>query len=209
MGPLQAVINATKLYAFKQGFNTKAYDSIGTQLKAYARPANSLSEIDSVIQSEFANAPDALNIFHLAERMEGLMTGNSQHAAGIIAIMDHKIADFIPLIAPTDKDDPTQKPAIQADMLAAESDLGFIKFDFLGLRNINVIRDCCMRVEKKYGVHLDMYSLQFDDTAVIKMFADGFTNFVFQYESDGMKGMLRSLKPTTFEDLILAVAVSS
>lgn len=207
MGPLQAVINATKLYAFKKGFNTKAYDSIGTQLKAYARSANSLSEIDSVIQSEFANDPDALNIFHMAERMEGLMTGNSQHAAGIIAIMDHKIADFIPLIAPTDKDDPTQKPAIQADMLAAESDLGFIKFDFLGLRNINVIRDCCMRIEKKYGVHLDMYSLKFDDPAVIKMFADGFTNFVFQYESDGMKGMLRSLKPTTFEDLILAVAV--
>ena len=52
-----------------------------------------------------------------------------------------------------------------------------------------------------------MYSLKFDDPAVIKMFADGFTNFVFQYESDGMKGMLRSLKPTTFEDLILAVAV--
>ena len=49
MGPLQAVINATKLYAFKQGFNTKAYDSVGTQLKAYARSANSLSEIDSVI----------------------------------------------------------------------------------------------------------------------------------------------------------------
>lgn len=207
MGPLQAIINATKLYAFKQGLNVKTYDSIGSQLKSYARAVKSLSDVESVIQNDFANDADALNIFHMAERMEGLMTANSQHAAGIIAIMDHKIADFIPLIAPTDTTDPSEKPAIQADMLAAESDLGFIKFDFLGLRNINVIRDCCIRVEKKYGIHLDMYGLKFDDPAVIKMFADGFTNFVFQYESDGMKGMLKNLKPTTFEDLILAVAV--
>lgn len=207
MGPLQAVINATKLYAFKQGLHPKIYEGIGAQLKSYARVADSLSDIRTVIEADFANDKDALNIFHMAEQMEGLMTGNSQHAAGIIAIMDHQIADFIPLIAPTDKEDPSQKPAIQADMLTAESDLGFIKFDFLGLRNINVIRDCCIRIEKKYGIHLDMYSLKYDDPAVIRMFAEGFTNFVFQYESDGMKGMLKNLKPSTFEDLILAVAV--
>lgn len=207
MGPLQAVINATKLYAFKQGLNSKAYESVGTQVKSYARIADSLSDIESVIQNDFANNQDALNIFHMAKRMERLFSGNSQHAAGVIAIMDHKVADFIPLIAPTDDAGPSAKPAIQADMLTAESVLGFIKFDFLGLRNLNVINDCCRRVEDKYGIHLDMYGLQYDDPEVIKLFAEGFTNFVFQYESEGMKGMLKKLKPTTFEDLILAVAV--
>lgn len=207
MGPLQAIINATKLYAFKQGLHTKTYDDVGSQLKSYARMAKTLPDIETTIQDEFANNPDALNIFHMAERMEGLITANSQHAAGIIAIMDHKIADFIPLIAPTDKTDPNEKPAIQADMLTAESCLGFIKFDFLGLKNLNVINNTCRLVKERYGIDLDMYNMTYDDPAVIKMFADGFTNFVFQYESDGMKGMLKSLKPTTFEDLILAVAV--
>ena len=207
MGPLQAVINATKMYAFKQGLHTKTYENIGAQLKVYANTAKSLLDIETVIADEFSTDQDALNIFHMAEQMEGLITANSQHAAGIIAIMDHKITDFIPLIAPTDKTDPNAKPAIQADMLVAESDLGFIKFDFLGLRNINVIRDCCIRIMERHGVHIDMYSLEYNDPAVLKMFSDGFTNFIFQYESDGMKGMLKNLKPTTFEDLILAVAV--
>lgn len=206
MGALNALTYAPKLYAFERGLDPQSYNSIGAQLRSYARMANSLSDIEPTILGEFATNQDALTIFQYAKMMEGLITSYGQHAAGVIVIMDHKIEDYIPLMAPN-KDEEDSKFAIQADMINAEAVLGFIKFDFLGLKNLNVINKCVKDIEAHYGVSINPYDIDLTDPKVINMFAEGDTNFVFQLESDGMKGMLRGLKPTRFEDLILAVSV--
>lgn len=208
MGALNALTYAPKLYAKEQGLDTQAYAELGLKLRKYCTdPGTKISDVEADIRKDFADNKDALKILDYAKVLEGKITSFGQHAAGIIAIMDGHVEDYIPLMMAADADG-NDKLVIQADMVAAEAQLGFIKFDFLGLKNLNVITACQQMVTERYGNRLDTYNLPLDDANVYKdIFASANTNFVFQFESDGMKGMLRDLKPTRFEDLVLAVSV--
>ena len=208
MGALNALTYAPKLYAKEQGLELQSYAEIGLKLRKYCTELGTkLSDVEADIRQDFANNKDALKIFDYAKMLEGKITSFGQHAAGIIAIMDGQVEDYIPLMMAEDADG-NDKLVIQADMVAAEAQLGFIKFDFLGLKNLNVITACQQMITERYGNRLDTYNLPLDDANVYKdIFASANTNFVFQFESDGMKGMLRDLKPTRFEDLVLAVSV--
>ena len=86
-------------------------------------------------------------------------------------------------------------------------DIGLLKMDFLGLRNLTVISDTIKQVEKNYNIKLDMHEIDYNDPAVMELFADGKTEGVFQFESSGMKGLLKQLNPTHIGDLVLANAV--
>ncbi len=208
MGAKQALTYAPKLYAKEHGLDTRTYNELGGKLRRYITDNGThLHDIEADIMRDFANNPDALNIFKYAKMLEGTITSFGQHAAGIISIMDGQVEDYIPLIMAADPEG-NEKLVIQTDMVAAEAQLGFIKFDFLGLKNLNVITACQQMVTDHYGKVMDTYNLPLDDPEVYKnIFANGNTNFVFQFESDGMKKMLKDLHPTRFEDLILAVSV--
>lgn len=207
MGPKNALTYAPKLYAKSKGLDVKTFASIGTQLKGIAGEAKTLEEIEDAVKEKFAANTDALGIFEDAKRLEGLTTSYGQHAAGIISIMNNDVEDFIPLMMAADAEG-NQKMVIQADMVAAEANLGFIKFDFLGLKNLNIITACQKMIEERYGKYIDIYSLGYNDKAVYdKIFKTADTNFVFQFESGGMKKMLKDLKPESFGDLVMAVSV--
>ena len=206
MGPLNALTYAPKLYAMERGEDTRTYASTGTALRSYARgpEVKDLSSIEDIINDKFGKDPVAMKIFEYAKLIEGYITSYGQHAAGVIALQGQDVEDYIPLLKTSDDG----KLAIQADMIQAEGQLGFLKFDFLGLKNLNVYTHFMQMITARRGIRLDPNKMKFDDPKVYsEIFAKGNTNFIFQFESDGMKKMLMRLKPTCFIDLVLAVSV--
>lgn len=103
--------------------------------------------------------------------------------------------------------DNTQKEqwAVSCNMVEAE-EIGLLKMDFLALKNLDIISESIRRIKKNYGIEIDPEKLPFEDEVFSHIFAEGRTSFIFQFESDGMKKMLREFKPDSFEDLILLVA---
>ncbi|MCH8011613.1 MAG: DNA polymerase III subunit alpha [Candidatus Marinimicrobia bacterium] len=126
--------------------------------------------------------------------LEGMNRHASTHAAGIV-IAPGELTDFIPLYK-----SPQGDITSQFDMKGLE-DLGLLKMDFLGLRNLTVI-DQTIKLLKERGVNIKLDKIPFDDAKTFKIFAKGQTVGVFQFESAGMRECLKKLKPNTLEDLI-------
>ena len=88
------------------------------------------------------------------------------------------------------------------DIYDSLEDLGILKMDFLGLRNLTVIDKTIKMVEKNHSKIIEIEKIPLDDTKVYKMFSDAKTTGIFQFESDGMREHLKNLKPTSIKDLI-------
>ncbi|MBR7161933.1 MAG: DNA polymerase III subunit alpha, partial [Clostridia bacterium] len=133
-----------------------------------------------------------------ARKLEGMPRNASIHAAGIV-ITDRPLTDHVPL---------SQSNGItvtQYDMTTI-ADLGLLKFDFLALRNLTVIRDAELQVREKEP-SFDIEKIPLDDADVFRMIATGNTSGVFQLESGGMKQMLMNLEPDCLEDIIAAISL--
>lgn len=126
--------------------------------------------------------------------LEGMNRHASTHAAGVV-IAPGELTDYIPLYK-----SPQGDITSQYDMKGLE-DLGLLKMDFLGLRNLTVI-DQTVQLLKERGIRIDMDTIPLDDPRVYETFSKGNTIGVFQFESSGMREYLKKLKPTTIEDLI-------
>ena len=126
--------------------------------------------------------------------LEGMNRHASIHAAGVV-IAPGELTDYVPLYKST-TDDVTS----QYDMKGLE-ELGLLKMDFLGLRNLTVI-DKAIKLIEANGESLDIEKLSFENSEVYKLFSKGHTIGVFQFESSGMREFLKKLQPTVLEDLI-------
>ncbi len=126
--------------------------------------------------------------------LEGMNRHASIHAAGVV-IAPGELTDYIPLYK-SNTDDVTS----QFDMKCLE-ELGLLKMDFLGLRNLTVI-DKALKLLKDQDIEVDIENIPLDDPEVYKLFAKGLTTGIFQFESSGMREFLKKLKPTVIEDLI-------
>jgi len=126
--------------------------------------------------------------------LEGMNRHASIHAAGVV-IAPGELTDYVPLYK-SNTDDVTS----QYDMKGLE-DLGLLKMDFLGLRNLTVI-DKAVKLIKDQNKSIDLENISLEDPKVYKLFAKGHTIGVFQFESSGMREFLKKLKPTVVEDLI-------
>ena len=126
--------------------------------------------------------------------LEGMHRHASIHAAGVV-IAPGDLTDYVPLYKSS-----TGDVTSQYDMKGLE-ELGLLKMDFLGLRNLTVIDKAVKLIEKK-GEDIDIDTLSLDDSSVYELFSKGYTIGVFQFESSGMREFLKKLKPTMIEDLI-------
>ena len=129
-----------------------------------------------------------------AKVLEGMHRHASIHAAGVV-IAPGDLTDYVPLYRSS-----TGDVTSQYDMKGLE-ELGLLKMDFLGLRNLTVI-DKAVKLIKQKGEKVDIEKLPLDDAKVYEIFSKGFTIGVFQFESSGMREFLKKLKPTVIEDLI-------
>ena len=96
--------------------------------------------------------------------------------------------------------------ATQFTMTTIE-ELGLLKMDFLGLRNLTVIRDALEMIEQNHGVHIEFNKMSYDDPKVYEMISAGNTGGVFQLESGGMTQFMKNLRPGCFEDIVAGIAL--
>ena len=134
-------------------------------------------------------------LLSIAQKIEGQVRHPSIHAAGVV-ITPKPLIEFLPLYRSTKGEVTTQFA-----MGDVES-LGLLKMDFLGLRNLTVIDDALASIKAQTGTSIDINGLPLDDEPTFDLFRAGNTDGVFQFESPGMKDLLRRFRPTEFRDLI-------
>ncbi|HKV25508.1 MAG TPA: DNA polymerase III subunit alpha [Candidatus Acidoferrum sp.] len=130
----------------------------------------------------------------VARRLEGLARHSSTHAAGVV-ISPRPLTEIVPVYK-TNRDEITT----QYDMNALER-VGLLKMDFLGLTTLTVLQDTVKMIEKNRGAKVDMDNLTLDDPDTYKLFSRGDTTAIFQFESHGMRDILRRYQPSRIEDL--------
>lgn len=155
-------------------------------------------------------------IIDTSMRIEGIPRNASVHASGVL-IAPEEISNFVPLargkenLAGATKEigkkvGEEQFLVTEYDMITLE-ELGLLKMDFLGLRNLTAIKDCLDIIKKNKETDIDLKNIPYDDENVFKMIGSGDTLGVFQLESAGMTNFMRKLKPTVLEDLIAGISL--
>jgi DNA polymerase III subunit alpha len=134
------------------------------------------------------------DLLAVAERLEGLARHASTHAAGVV-ISPQPLTDLLPLYK-TNRDEITT----QYDMKGLER-MGLLKMDFLGLTTLTVLSDAVKLIVANRGQAIDLETLPLDDAPTYELFARGDTTAIFQFESHGMRDILRRYQPTRLEDL--------
>jgi len=148
--------------------------------------------------------PTAKRIVDVAQGLEGIVRNSSIHAAAVV-IADRPLTDIVPLqLADAGADENGERAfrtVTQFSMKPIE-DIGLLKMDFLGLRNLDVIEDALDIIERSSGERPDMTTLPLDDARTYEMLARGDSTGVFQFESEGMREALRKVRPDEFNDLV-------
>jgi DNA polymerase-3 subunit alpha len=146
--------------------------------------------------------PQGKRLIDLAKKLEGVARHASTHACGVV-ISASKLTDSVPLQHPTADD---ENIVTQYEMNAIE-DIGLLKMDFLGLKNLTIIEDTLARIYVVRNEKIEIDKIPFDDKKTFRLLQDALTTSVFQLESDGLKRFLKELKPTEFEDIVAMVAL--
>lgn len=152
------------------------------------------------LKGEYEGNPRAKEIIDVAMQLEGTIRNAGTHAAGVV-IAPEPLVEYTPLTRAS-----KGGIATQYSMNPIE-DLGLLKFDFLGLSNLTIIKNTLRIIRKVYGKDIDVNDIPIDDKKTFELLSSGDTTGVFQLESAGMKRYLRELKPDTFEDIIAMVAL--
>ncbi|MGH7840380.1 MAG: DNA polymerase III subunit alpha [Candidatus Binataceae bacterium] len=143
-------------------------------------------------------------LFDYAFKLEGLLRHASRHAAGVV-IADAPLRDLVPLYV--DKERHENPIAITQYSMKGVEEIGLIKFDFLALKNLTLIKDTLDLIAAGGGAPPDLNRLNLDDAESYKLLARGDTVGVFQMEGSGMRRFLSDLKPSCFEDVIAAISL--
>ncbi len=133
---------------------------------------------------------------NLARKLEGNIRNTGTHACGII-ITPKPLISLIPMTRAKD----SNLMVTQFDNSVVEQ-TGLLKMDFLGLRNLTIIKDCLKIIKKLHNIEIDIDAISLDDEDTFQLFQKGETSGIFQFSSEGMKAHLKQLKPDNFDDLI-------
>ena len=139
-------------------------------------------------------------LIDMCRRLEGLPRNMSMHAAGVV-ICKEPAEDFVPLARAQDGSIVTEFT------MTTIEELGLLKMDFLGLRNLGVIRNACRMIAENGGDVPDMDHMEYNDDKVFAAIGTGKTEGVFQLESGGMRNFMKELKPRNFEDIIAGISL--
>ena len=155
-------------------------------------------EISKELKTRYNTDPQIKELLDTSMAIEGMPRHATTHAAGVI-ISDRAVSDYVPLAM-------NDSQVVTQFTMTTLEELGLLKMDFLGLRNLTVINDAVKLIrEKNPDFTLDEISLS--DKSVFSMLSLGNTEGVFQFESQGMKNVLTQLKPDSFEDLIAVISL--
>lgn len=156
-------------------------------------------DISPDLKNMYETEPQIKRVIDMARKIEGVPRNASTHAAGVV-ISKLPLDEYVPLY------NGEKGPATQFNMTTIE-ELGLLKMDFLGLRNLTVIRDALELIKENYGKEIDFKAMGVEDPAVYEMISEGNTTGVFQLESAGMTNFMKELKPGGFEDVVAGIAL--
>lgn len=200
MAARAAVRDVGRVLGYSYGF----CDQLAKMIPMFAKideAVKSVQELKEFYQKE----EDARRILDFARKLEGVARHASTHACGVV-IAPKPLTDYMPLQYASSSDK-GEKSIVSQYSLHPVEDLGLLKMDFLGLKNLTIIESAINIIKATRGVDIDIDEIPLDDEGAFKLFQDGETTGVFQFESSGMKRYLRELKPTEFEDIIAMVAL--
>lgn len=169
-------------------------------------PANPVTlaqalEQDKDLQAKVNEDDTSRKLIDVALKLEGLYRHASTHAAGVV-IGDRPLHELVPLY----RDPRSDWPVTQFNMKYAET-AGLVKYDFLGLKTLTVIKYALEHIKQTTGRDIDILKIPLDDVKTYELLSRGEGTGVFQLESSGMKDVLRKLKPNRFEDIIALVSL--
>ena len=155
----------------------------------------------------YAADPEAKEVIDVAKGLEGLRRSDGIHAAAVV-ITDEPLTEYLPIQRkPESGQDPADAPVVTQYEMGPVEDLGLLKMDFLGLRNLDVISDTLELIEKTQGITVDIDNVDLEDQKTYELLQRGDTIGVFQLESSPMRALMRSLAPTNFDDVAALVAL--
>lgn len=158
-------------------------------------------EVSPDLIEMYSTDEETQKVIDMAHALEGMPRHASTHAAGVV-ISKEPVDEYVPLYVASDKG----SPATQFTMTTIE-ELGLLKMDFLGLRNLTVIRDAISLIESNHGIKIDFSDMPYDDPKIYEMISSGNTEGIFQLESGGMTQFMKNLKPNCFEDIVAGVSL--
>jgi len=159
------------------------------------------------LRDMYAANPEAKEVIDVARGLEGLRRQDGIHAAAVV-ITDEPLTEYLPIQRkPVAGGNPEDAPVVTQYEMNGVEDLGLLKMDFLGLRNLDVISDALAMIKETQGVDVDIDRVDLEDTATYELLQRGDTIGVFQLESTPMRALMRSLAPDCFDDVAALVAL--
>jgi DNA polymerase-3 subunit alpha len=158
------------------------------------------------LRTMYDTDPEAKRVIDVAKGLEGLRRQDGIHAAAVV-ITDEPLTEYVPVQRKPDGNNPDDAPVVTQYEMHGVEDLGLLKMDFLGLRNLSVIERALDLIEISTGNRPDIDGVPLDDPATFTMLRKGDSMGVFQLEGGPMRSLMRSLAPTTFDDVAALVAL--
>ena len=180
-------------YSFVDSIAKMIPDELGITLK-------DALEMNPDLKAQYDNDETVRSLIDSCMRLEGLPRHSSTHAAGVV-ICPEAADEFVPLSRAGDG------PITTQFVMTTIEELGLLKMDFLGLRNLTVIQNAVRFVKENTGKEIDLSALDYNDPEVFADISTGRTDGVFQLESAGMRNFMKELKPRNLEDVIAGISL--
>jgi DNA polymerase-3 subunit alpha len=204
MAPRQATRDAARVLGHDYGVGDRLAKLIPDPQQGRAPSFEECLADGELLRAAYDEDPVARTIIDTARGLEGVVRNSSIHAAAVV-IADRPLTDIVPLQladAGLDEDGERQFRTVTQFSMKPIEEIGLLKMDFLGLRNLDVIEDALDIIERSSGIRQDMATLALDDPATYAMLAAGDSVGVFQFESEGMREALKKVRPDCFDDLV-------
>ena len=211
MAPRAATRDAARVLGYDYAAGDRLAKQIPEPIMGRSPSFKECLKAGQELKRTYDEEADAKKIIDVAQGLEGIIRNNSIHAAAVV-IADRPLQEIVPLQLAEDKGAPATgngsgKPERQYKIVTQYSmnpieEMGLLKMDFLGLRNLDVIEDAIDIIRRSRGEEVEMEKIPLDDAKTYEMLARGDSTGVFQFESEGMRDALRKVGPTEFADLV-------
>jgi DNA polymerase-3 subunit alpha len=222
MAPRAATRDAARVLGFDYGTGDRLAKQIPEPVLGRNPSFEECLKSGSELRKTYDSEADAKRILDVAQGLEGIIRNNSIHAAAVV-IADRPLQEIVPLQLAEDRSAPApagpngngngsgkaerQYKIVTQYSMGPIEEIGLLKMDFLGLRNLDVIEDAVDIIRRSRGVEVDMSAIPMDDSKTFEMLTRGDGTGVFQLESEGMREAMKKVRPTEFDDIVALVAL--
>jgi DNA polymerase III subunit alpha len=223
MAPRAATRDAARVLGFDYGTGDRLAKQIPEPILGRNPSFEECLKEGQELRKTYDAEPEAKRILDVAQGLEGIIRNNSIHAAAVV-IADRPLQEIVPLQLAEDRSAPAatgngsgngngsgkaerQYKIVTQYSMGPIEEIGLLKMDFLGLRNLDVIEDAVEIIRRSRGVEIDMSAIPMDDAQTFEMLTRGDGTGVFQLESEGMREAMKKVRPSEFDDIVALVAL--